>query len=79
MDLISLSSTLDPKDKYASFDVEILELAKRYYSGYFTEQEAEQLLPIELRHFGDEVSNNEELNSLPKYYKVVLMDGGAGR
>ncbi|GAA0145795.1 hypothetical protein LIER_05903 [Lithospermum erythrorhizon] len=80
MDLISLNCALDPKDKYSSFDVEkILELAKRYHSGDFTEQEVEQLLPIELRHFGVEVSNNDDLNSLPSITKLCQWMVKTGR
>ena len=64
MDLLLLSSALDPKDCYAKFNIDdICKLAEKYYPGDFTEQER-VLLKYQLQHYKLDVPEHPKLRDL---------------
>ncbi|XP_061345738.1 uncharacterized protein LOC133291487 [Gastrolobium bilobum] len=64
MKLLSLSSSLDPKNGYKAFNVDdICSLAEKYYPLDFSEQERISL-NCQLKHFHKEIPKNPELQNL---------------
>ncbi|XP_039135864.1 uncharacterized protein LOC120273305 [Dioscorea cayenensis subsp. rotundata] len=64
LELLSLSSALDPIDGYKSFNIDyICKLAKKFYSQDFSEEEM-ILLRLELQHFEVDVLKNAESEDL---------------
>ncbi|QHO08166.1 Zinc finger MYM-type protein [Arachis hypogaea] len=79
MDLLSLSSTLKPKDAYKNFDIaKISTLVDSYYPEDFTEQEKINL-PFQLQHFILDVRQHPEMKNLStihelfySYYRAII-------
>jgi hypothetical protein len=64
MELLTLSSALDPNDAYKSFKVDdICNLVEKYYPLDFSEQEKINLR-FQLKHFQVDVLNNSKLQNL---------------
>ncbi|XP_061368974.1 uncharacterized protein LOC133311864 [Gastrolobium bilobum] len=64
MELLSLSSSLDPKNGYKAFNVDdICSLAEKYYPLDFSEQERISL-NFQLKHFHKDIPKNPELQNL---------------
>jgi hypothetical protein len=64
MELLTLSSTLDPNDVYKSFNIDdICRLAKKYYLLDFSEQEKINLR-FQLKHFQLEMLNDPKLKKI---------------
>ncbi|XP_029151619.1 uncharacterized protein [Arachis hypogaea] len=70
MDLLSLSSTLMPKDAYKNFDIaKISTLVDSYYPEDFTEQEKINL-PFQLQHFILDVRQHPEMKNLSTIHEL---------
>ncbi|XP_029148336.1 uncharacterized protein [Arachis hypogaea] len=70
MDLLSLSSTLKPKDAYKNFDIaKISTLVDSYYPEDFTEQEKINL-PFQLQHFILDVRQHPEMKNLSTIHEL---------
>jgi hypothetical protein len=64
MELLTLSSALDPNDAYKSFNIDdICNLAEKYYSLDFSEQE-KIILRFQLKHFEVDMLNHPKLQKL---------------
>jgi hypothetical protein len=64
MELLTLSSALDPNDAYKSFNIDdICSLAEKYYSLDFSEQE-KIILRFQLKHFEVDMLNHQKLQKL---------------
>ncbi|GKC77778.1 zinc finger MYM-type protein 1-like protein [Tanacetum coccineum] len=64
MELLELSSALDPRDGYVSFNSHsILKLAKKYYYLYFMEQELDDM-EFQLKHFELDIKDHPVLGKL---------------
>ncbi|CAN1244932.1 hypothetical protein LINGRAPRIM_LOCUS2861 [Linum grandiflorum] len=64
VDLLKLSSALDPTDGYKAFDADVIcNLARKYYYRDFSEQEVEAL-EFQLRHFHLDVCEHLLLKNL---------------
>jgi len=64
MELLTLSSALDPNDAYKSFNIDdICRLAEKYYPLDFLEQEKINLL-FQLKHFQLDMINDLKLKKL---------------
>ncbi|QHO37756.1 Zinc finger MYM-type protein [Arachis hypogaea] len=73
MDLLSLSSTLMPKDAYKNFDIaKISTLVDSYYPEDFTEQEKINL-PFQLQHFILDIDSSDiNSSSFYSYYRAII-------
>ncbi|XP_025682376.1 uncharacterized protein [Arachis hypogaea] len=70
MNLLSLSSTLMPKDAYKNFDItKISTLVDSYYPEDFTEQEKINL-PFQLQHFILDVRQHPEMKNLSTIHEL---------
>ncbi|XP_057745643.1 uncharacterized protein LOC130963557 [Arachis stenosperma] len=70
MDLLSLSSTLMPKDVFKNFDIaKISTLVDNYYSEDFTEQEKINL-PFQLQHFILDVRQHPTMKNLSTIHEL---------
>jgi hypothetical protein len=64
MELLTLSSALDPNNAYKSFNIDdICSLAEKYYSLDFSEQE-NIILRYQLKHFEVDMLNHPKLQKL---------------
>ncbi|XP_059446513.1 uncharacterized protein LOC132178069 [Corylus avellana] len=64
MELLTLSSALDPNDAYKSFNIDdICSLVEKYYSLHFSEQE-KIILRFQLKHFEVDMLNHPKLQKL---------------
>ncbi|XP_021746213.1 uncharacterized protein LOC110712102 [Chenopodium quinoa] len=71
VDLLSLSSTLDPKDTYKSFDVDkICLLVSKHYPEDFSTQEKCRL-SFELEHFYLDVQRNPKLQNVSTLTQLI--------
>ena len=71
VELLSLSSTLDPKDLYKSLDVEIFfDLATKFYPDDFTEQEKLHLR-IQAQNYELDNPFHSELRNLSIIFVLV--------
>ena len=81
MDLLILSSALDPKEEYKSFNIDnICTLAVKYYPLDFTEQERLNL-KFQLRHFEYDMHNDVKLQNLSSLSQlcIVLTETGKSK
>ena len=81
MDLLTLSSALDPKEEYKSFNIDnICTLAVKYYPLDFTEQERLNL-KFQLRHFKYDMHNDVKLQNLSFLSQlcIVLTETGKSK
>ena len=70
VELLTLSSTLDPKDIYKSLDVEkICDLITNFYPGDFIEQEKLHLR-IQVQHYELDVPFHFELRNLSTIFEL---------
>ncbi|XP_016164191.1 zinc finger MYM-type protein 1-like [Arachis ipaensis] len=64
VELLTLSSTLDPRDNYKFFSVnKVCELVERFYPGYFNDQE-KFYIRMQAQHYELDVPNHAELTNL---------------
>jgi hypothetical protein len=71
MELLTLSSALDPNDAYKSFNIDdICSLAEKYYSLDFSEQE-KIILRFQLKHFEVDMLNHPKLQKLSSIANYV--------
>ena len=70
MKLLTLSLALDPNDAYKSFNIDnICNIAKKYYSLDFSEQEI-FFLGFQLKHFKVDMLNHPKLQKLASIVKL---------
>ena len=64
MELLTLSSALDPRDSFKSFSVDnICKLANKFYPQDFTQHERD-LLAFELKHFQLYMSRHQKFQKM---------------
>ncbi|XP_047309789.1 zinc finger MYM-type protein 1-like [Impatiens glandulifera] len=70
VELLSLSSTLDPNDKFKNFNIDkILTIAKKYYPEDFTKQEMHHLRS-QLQHFEIDITCAANGNTRPRCARI---------
>jgi hypothetical protein len=79
MDLLSISITLIPKNRFPSFSAtEICKVVEKYYPADFNQQERLRL-EYQLRHFAVDASNSEELKNIATIAELCQCLVGTGR
>ncbi|KAJ9189128.1 hypothetical protein P3X46_000459 [Hevea brasiliensis] len=71
MEVLILSSTLDPKDGYKSFNIDrICSLVEKYYPLNFAQNEKTNLI-FQLKHFEVDVPQNLKLQKFIFHFRIV--------